>query len=57
MKLATSLIVAGALIAGTTLANAQGASNKAPGQEMQEKGSVKGSQGTSGYAQGHEMQE
>jgi hypothetical protein len=57
MKLATSLIVAGALIAGTTLANAQGASNKAPGQEMQEKGSVKGSPGTSGYAPGHEMQE
>jgi Spy/CpxP family protein refolding chaperone len=56
MKLATSLIVAGALVAGTTLASAQGASNKAPGQEMQEKGPVKGSPGASGYAPGHEMQ-
>jgi hypothetical protein len=41
MKLATSLMVASALIVGTTLANAQGASNKAPGQEMQQKGSVR----------------
>jgi hypothetical protein len=55
MKLATHMIVAGALIAGTTLANAQGASNQAPGQMMQEKGSVKGDPGASGYAPGDQM--
>jgi len=30
-------------------------SSKAPGQEMQQKGSVKGSPGASGYAPGQEM--
>lgn len=57
MKLATSMIVAGALIAGSTLANGQGSSNKAPGQLMQEKGSVKGDPGASGYAPGDQMQD
>ena len=55
MKLATSMLVFGALIASSTLANAQGASNKAPGQMMQEKGSVKGDAGASGYAPGDQM--
>jgi hypothetical protein len=57
MKLATTLLVAASLIAGTAFANAQGASNNAPGQKMQDKGSVKGSPGASGYAPGQMMQE
>jgi hypothetical protein len=57
MKLATTLLVAASLVAGTALANAQGASNNAPGQKMQDKGSVKGSPGASGYAPGQMMQE
>ena len=57
MKLATGLFVVGALISGTTLASAQGASNNAPGQQMQDKGSVNGSPGASGYAPGQQMQD
>ena len=53
MKLATTLLIAASLIAGTALANAQSASVNAPGQKMQAKGSVKGSPGASGYAPGH----
>jgi hypothetical protein len=56
MKLATTMLVVGAMFAGTALANAQGASEKTPGDQMQDKGSVKGSPGASGYAPGHEMQ-
>ena len=58
MKLATTLIVVGALIAGPTLANAAAASVSAntPGHKMKVKGSVKGSPGASGYAPGHRMQ-
>ncbi len=56
MKLATTLLVVGAMFAGTALANAQGASEKTPGDQMQDKGSVKGSPGASGYAPGQEMQ-
>jgi hypothetical protein len=55
MKLTTIALSAAALIAFTPAVFAQGASNKAPGQEMQEKGSVKGSPGASGYAPGQEM--
>ena len=33
-----------------------GASSQAPGQQMQEKGSVKGQPGASGYAPGQKMQ-
>jgi hypothetical protein len=57
MKLATGLFVVGVLISGTTLASAQGASNNAPGQQMQDKGSVNGSPGASGYAPGQQMQD
>jgi hypothetical protein len=57
MKLATTLLIAGALLAGPTLAYAQGASDSAPGQKMQDKGSVKGSPGASGYAPGQRMQD
>lgn len=56
MKLATTLLVAASLVAGTALANAQSASVNTPGQKMQAKGSVKGSPGASGYAPGHLMQ-
>jgi hypothetical protein len=57
MKLATTLLIAGTLLAGPTLAYAQGASDSAPGQKMQDKGSVKGSPGASGYAPGQQMQD
>jgi hypothetical protein len=56
MKLATTLMVVGALLTGTALANAAGVSEKTPGDKMQDKGSVKGSPGASGYAPGQEMQ-
>jgi len=56
MKLATTMLVVGAMFASTALANAQGASEKTPGDQMQDKGSVKGSPGASGYAPGQEMQ-
>jgi hypothetical protein len=56
MKLATTLMVIGALSAGTALASAAGVSANTPGHKMQVKGSVKGSPGASGYAPGHRMQ-
>ena len=56
MKIATAMLIVGALFAGTALANAQGVSEKTPGDQMQDKGSVKGSPGASGYSPGHEMQ-
>ena len=56
MKIATTMLVVGAMLAGTALANAQGASEKTPGDQMQDKGSVTGSPGASGYSPGHEMQ-
>lgn len=55
MKLTGVLVVAGAMIAGTTLAYAQGGANITPG--MQDKGPKNGSPGASGYAPGHETQE
>jgi len=57
MKFAVIALSAAALVASTPAAVlAQGSSTKAPGQEMQQKGSVKGSPGASGYAPGQEMQ-
>ncbi len=56
MKLAVIALSAAALIASSPAVFAQGASGKAPGQEMQDRGSVKGSPGASGYAPGHVMQ-
>ena len=55
MKLAIIALSTAALIASASTVFAQGSSGKAPGQEMQEKGSVKGSPGASGYASGQEM--
>ena len=57
MKIATTMLVIGALFASTALAQAAGVSEKTPGDQMQDKGSVKGSPGASGYSSGHEMQE
>jgi hypothetical protein len=56
MKIATTVLVVGALFAGTALANAAGVSEKTPGDQRQDKGSLKGSPGASGYSPGHEMQ-
>jgi len=55
MKLATIALSTAALIASAPTVFAQGSSGKAPGQEMQQKGSVTGSPGASGYAPGQEM--
>jgi len=44
-------------LAGSSFAYAQGASDKAPGQKMQDKGSVPGTTGASGYAPGQKMQD
>ena len=55
MEIAATMLVVGALFAGTTLANAAGASEKTLGDQMQDKGSLKGSPGASGYSPGHEM--
>jgi hypothetical protein len=55
MKLAIIALSTAAFVASAPTVFAQGSSGKAPGQEMQEKGSVKGSPGASGYAPGQEM--
>ena len=55
MKLTVVALSAAALIASAPAVFAQGSSGKAPGQEMQQKGSVKGTSGASGYAPGQEM--
>jgi hypothetical protein len=57
MKVPTILLAAAALVCGNAIASAEGASDKTPGQQMQDKGSVKGSPGASGYAPGQKMQE
>jgi hypothetical protein len=54
-KSLTLFAAAALLAAAPTFGYAQNA--KAPGQMMQEKGSVKGEPGASGYAPGHQMQE
>jgi hypothetical protein len=54
------LVVAAAasLLLGTpALCVAQGAQDSAPGQKMQDKGSVRGQPGASGYAPGQRMQD
>jgi hypothetical protein len=50
--------VAGLLVGSTAIGYAQSSTqDKAPGQRMQDKGSVPGEPGASGYAPGHQMQE
>jgi hypothetical protein len=56
MKLTVATFIAAAFAISAPAAYAQGSSGKAPGQEMQDKGSVSGSPGASGYAPGQEMQ-
>jgi len=55
MKLAIIAVSTVALIAAAPTVFARGASSKAPGHEMQVRGSKKGSPGASGYTPGHEM--
>jgi hypothetical protein len=57
MKLATVLITSIALMAGPALAAEQGASDKAPGQQMKSQGSQPGTTGASGNAPGQKMQD
>jgi hypothetical protein len=58
-KLTLAAAAIGLLIGSAGLAVAQdrdrGMSESAPGQKMQERGSVPGSPGASGYAPGHRM--
>ena len=49
-----ALAAAAALVSGTTF-GALAQNTTAPGQQMQEKGSVRGSPGASGYAPGQKM--
>jgi len=56
MKLTIIALSAVALVVSSPAVFAQGVSAKAPGQEMQAKGSVRGTHGASGYAPGHIMQ-
>jgi hypothetical protein len=53
MKTSILAIAAAALIASTPFALAKDAKSSAPGQMMQQHGSVAGSPGASGYAPGH----
>lgn len=58
MKYMLATFAVSALLAGPALAiDNNNARNKAPGQQMQDKGSVKGTTGASGYAPGQQMQE
>jgi hypothetical protein len=41
MKIATTVLVVGALFAGTAWANAAGVSEKTPGEQMQDKGRLR----------------
>jgi hypothetical protein len=55
---ARSIAAAAALMIGTnTACLAQSAQDSAPGQRMQDRGSVKGQPGASGYAPGQQMQD
>ena len=55
---ALSAVVAVGLMLGTaTVGLAQTAQDRAPGQQMQDKGSLRAQPGASGYAPGHKMQD
>ena len=59
MKLAVTALAIGAIFTATAMAANENnnAQNRAPpGQQMQDKGSVKGTTGASGYAPGQQMQ-
>jgi hypothetical protein len=58
MRLTTAtLALAAIVIAVPSIASAQGSSQNAPGQQMQDRGSTSGSPGASGYAPGQQMQD
>ena len=57
MKPTIITLTTAALILVSPAVFAQGSSSKAPGQEMQNKGSVTGSPGASGYTPGQKMQD
>lgn len=56
MKKFLALAAAAGLAAAVTTTGAMAQNTMAPGQQMQDKGSVKGSAGASGYAPGQQMQ-
>ena len=57
-KLLTVAAAAGLLIGTSALGYAQSSTqDRAPGQRMQDRGSLPGHPGASGYTPGHEMQE
>jgi len=56
-KILTLVAASGLLIGSCVSGLAQNSvQEKTPGDQMQDKGSVKGSSGASGYSPGHEMQ-
>jgi hypothetical protein len=55
MKITIIALLAAALIASSPAVFAQGASSQAPGQQMQDQGSVTGNPGASGYAPSQKM--
>jgi len=58
MKYALATIALSTFLVGPAFAiDNNNAQNKAPGQQMQDKGSVKGTTGASGYAPGQKMQD
>jgi hypothetical protein len=57
-KIVSIAATAGLLLGSVAIGYAQNPSREsAPGQQMQEKGSKRGSPGASGYSPGHQMQE
>ena len=57
-KILSIATAAGLLIGATAIGYAQSSTpERAPGQRMQDRGSVPGEPGASGYAPGHQMQE
>ena len=56
-KALSAAVAVGLMLGTTTVGLAQTAQDRAPGQQMQDKGSVRGQPGASGYAPGHKMQD
>ena len=56
-KALSAVVAVGFMLGTTTVGLAQTAQDRAPGQQMQDKGSVRGQPGASGYAPGQKMQD
>ena len=56
-KILIAAAAAGLIFGTPAFCVAQGAQDSAPGQKMQDKGSVRGQPGASGYAPGQRMQD